>query len=54
LPSRRISLLEEAKKNLEKLVEKGFLEMRVKKVGIVAYIVPEFLTDSVRDQLEDF
>ncbi|MCK4540980.1 MAG: TM2 domain-containing protein [Spirochaetales bacterium] len=46
--------LEEAKKNLEKLVEKGFLEMRVKKVGIVAYIVPEFLTDRVRDQLEDF
>jgi TM2 domain-containing membrane protein YozV/predicted transcriptional regulator len=44
--------IEEAKKQLEALVSKGFAELRVRQSGTIVYIIPEFTdTDS---PLEDF
>jgi TM2 domain-containing membrane protein YozV len=44
--------MEEAKKQLEALVSKGFAELRVRQSGTLVYIIPEFTdTDS---PLEDF
>jgi TM2 domain-containing membrane protein YozV len=44
--------IDEAKKNLEALVTKGFAELRVRKTGTLVYVIPEF-TDS-GSPLEDF
>ncbi len=46
--------LDKSKEYLEKLVEKGFAELRVKKTGMMVYVFPEFLTDEKRRELEDF
>jgi hypothetical protein len=43
--------MDEAKATLEKLVEKGFAEMRVRKNGQMAYVIPDFL-DSTDDFVE--
>lgn len=43
--------LEEAKAALEKLVTKGFAELRVRKSGAIVYSFPEFADDT---DLEDF
>lgn len=44
--------IEEAKKALEKLVDQGYAELRVRKTGTLVYTFPEFMdTDS---PLEDF
>ncbi|MDR1144276.1 MAG: TM2 domain-containing protein [Spirochaetaceae bacterium] len=44
--------IEEAKKQLETLVSKGFAELRVRKTGTIVYVIPEF-TDA-DSPLEDF
>jgi len=46
--------LDEAKKNLEQLVSKGFAEVRVNKSGNLVYVFPDFSTDDVEKNLEDF
>ncbi|MDR3171609.1 MAG: TM2 domain-containing protein [Treponema sp.] len=44
--------MEEAKKNLDTLVSKGFAEIRVRKTGTLVYTIPEMMdTDA---PLEDF
>ncbi|MDR3333671.1 MAG: TM2 domain-containing protein [Treponema sp.] len=44
--------IEEAKKNLDTLVSKGFAEIRVRKTGTLVYTIPEMMdTDA---PLEDF
>ncbi len=43
--------IEDAKAALEKLVSKGFAELRVRKSGAIVYSFPEFSDDS---DLEDF
>jgi TM2 domain-containing membrane protein YozV len=44
--------IEDAKKQLEALVNKGFAELRVRKTGTLVYVIPEF-TDA-DSPLEDF
>ncbi|MDR2662244.1 MAG: TM2 domain-containing protein, partial [Treponema sp.] len=44
--------IDEAKKQLEMLVSKGFAELRVRKTGTMVYVIPEF-TDA-DSPLEDF
>jgi hypothetical protein len=44
--------IDEAKRQLEALVSKGFAELRVRKTGTIVYIIPEF-TDA-DSPLEDF
>jgi TM2 domain-containing membrane protein YozV len=44
--------IDEAKKQLEALVSKGFAELRVRKTGTIVYVIPEF-TDA-DSPLEDF
>jgi hypothetical protein len=46
--------LDRAKKNLEKLVEQGYCEMRVSKSGTIVYLFTDFLTDETERKLEDF
>ena len=46
--------LDEAKKNLEQLVSKGFAEVRVSKSGNLVYMFRDFSTDDVERNLEDF
>lgn len=46
--------LDEAKKQLEKLVSKGFAEVRVSKSGKLLYVFPDFTTDDTEGRLEDF
>ena len=46
--------LDEAKKNLEQLVSRGFAEVRVSKSGNLVYVFPDFATDDVEKNLEDF
>ncbi len=46
--------LEEAKKQLEKLVSKGFSEMRVTKSGTIVYLFNDFATDDSYKNLEEF
>jgi TM2 domain-containing membrane protein YozV/predicted transcriptional regulator len=44
--------IDEAKNDLETLVNKGFVEMRVKKTGAIVYVIREYLTDE--SSLETF
>jgi TM2 domain-containing membrane protein YozV len=44
--------VDEAKNDLEILLNKGFVEMRVKKTGAIVYIIREYLKDD--SGLEDF
>ena len=44
--------VDKAKEALEKLVSKGFAEMRVRKSGVVVYTFPEFMDNSM--EFEDF
>ncbi len=46
--------LDDAKKNLEKLVSKGFAEVRVSKSGNMLYVFPDFTTEETESRLEDF
>lgn len=46
--------IEEAKRDLDKLVTKGFAEMRVSKSGTIVYIFPDFVADPAELDLEDF
>lgn len=46
--------LDEAKKNLEQLVSKGFAEVRVSKAGKLLYVFPDFTTEETEARLEDF
>ena len=46
--------LEEAKKNLELLVSRGFADVRVTKSGSIVYVFPDFSTGATEDNLEDF
>ncbi|MDR0908638.1 MAG: TM2 domain-containing protein [Spirochaetaceae bacterium] len=44
--------MDEAKKHLESMVQKGFAEMRVRSSGTIVYTVPEFMDADA--PLEDF
>jgi len=44
--------LEEARKNLDKLVTQGYADLKVRKSGVLVYVFPEFLADS--SGFEDF
>lgn len=44
--------IEDAKAALEKIVSKGFAEMKVRKSGAIVYAFPEFMED--RTEFEDF
>jgi predicted transcriptional regulator len=44
--------VDEAKTDLEKLVNKGFVEMSVKKTGAIVYIIREYVKND--SELEDF
>lgn len=44
--------LDEAKNYLEKLVAKGYAEMRIRKSGVIVYVFPEFASDSALDALD--
>ncbi len=46
--------LDEAKKQLEQLVSKGFAEVRVSRSGKLVYVFPDFMTDETEAGLEDF
>jgi predicted transcriptional regulator len=46
--------LDDAKKHLEQLVSRGFAEVRVNKSGNLVYVFPDFSTDDVESNLEDF
>jgi hypothetical protein len=46
--------LEDAKKQLEQLVSKGFAEVRVSRSGKLVYVFPDFSTDDTESKLEDF
>ena len=46
--------LDDAKKQLEQLVQKGFAEVRVTKSGNLLYVFPDFTTEETESKLEDF
>ncbi len=46
--------LDEAKKHLDRLVSKGFAEVRVSKAGNLVYVFSDFITEEVERDLEDF
>lgn len=46
--------IDEAKKNLDSLVTKGFAEMRVTKSGTIIYFFPDLLNATTNEELEDF
>lgn len=46
--------LETAKKNLDKLAEDGYAELRVTKSGVVVYVFPELSPSDSQGDLEDF
>ena len=46
------SSIEEAKIQLDKLVDKGFAELRVRSSGQLVYVVPDFLDPGVASDLE--
>lgn len=46
--------LDDAKKNLEQLVSRGFAEVRVNRNGTLVYVFPDFATDDTERNLEDF
>ncbi len=45
---------DQAKSELDKLMSKGFAEIRVRKTGHVVYVFPDFLDDNAPSQFEDF
>ncbi|TVR30190.1 MAG: NINE protein [Spirochaetaceae bacterium] len=46
--------LEEARRVLEQLSEKGFAEVRVKKSGLLVYVIPDLEDEHRSSDLEDF
>ena len=44
--------LDDAKNYLEKLVAKGYAEMRIRKTGVIVYVFPEFAGDGALDELD--
>ncbi|MFP4375898.1 MAG: NINE protein [Spirochaetales bacterium] len=46
--------VDDARKQLDKLVEKGVAEVRVRKNGTIVYALPDFLDDTANSQLESF
>jgi len=46
--------IDEAKKDLDKLVSKGFAEMRVTKSGTIVYVFPDLVEGAADEGLEDF
>jgi hypothetical protein len=44
--------IEEARQALEKLVAAGHAEMRIRKSGVIAYVIPEFLEGSEEQFVE--
>ena len=46
--------LDDAKKNLEQIVSRGYAEMRVTKSGSIVYLFPDFTTEDIEKKLEDF
>ena len=46
--------LDDAKKQLEQLISKGFAEVRVSRTGKLVYVFPDFATDETESKLEDF
>jgi hypothetical protein len=46
--------IDQAKTHLDKLVEKGFAELRVRKSGQLVYVIPDFLDKSAPNDFEDF
>jgi hypothetical protein len=46
--------VDDARKQLDKLVEKGVAEVRVRKNGTLVYALPDFLDDTAHSQLEPF
>jgi len=46
--------IDKAKSLLEKLVEEGYADLRVKKTGMLVYVFPEFLSEEKSNELEDF
>jgi hypothetical protein len=46
--------IDEAKRDLDKLVGKGFAEMRVTKSGTIVYLFPDLLSGAGDEDLEDF
>lgn len=46
--------IDEAKKDLDKLVSKGFAEMRVTKAGTIVYVFPDLFSGAAAEDLEDF
>ncbi len=45
--------LEEARRVLEQLSDKGFAEVRVKKSGLLVYVIPDFEDEHRRSELDD-
>lgn len=46
--------LEQARKVLDQLAEKGFAEVRVKKSGLLVYVIPDLEDEHRNSDLEDF
>ena len=46
--------VDDARKQLDKLVEKGVAEVRVRKNGSIVYALPDFLDETADSQLESF
>jgi len=46
--------IDEAKRDLDKLVSKGFAEMRVTKSGTIVYVFPDLAGEAASEDLEDF
>lgn len=46
--------MDQAKELLEKLVSKGYAEMKIKQTGVIVYCFPEFLEESVKSGFEEF
>ncbi len=46
--------VDDAKRHLEKLVDARVAEIRVTRSGVMVYVLPEFLNEAGRTQLEEF
>ena len=46
--------IDDAKRDLDKLVSKGFAEMRVTKSGAIVYVFPDLQSEATQEDLEDF
>jgi hypothetical protein len=46
--------IDEAKKHLDTLVEKGHAELRVRKSGQLVYVIPDFLDKNANHDFEEF